>query len=120
VSLDAGRYDEARQMLETALAADPANAPALNRLGVANRKLGRFAVARGSYEGAIVTDPTFADAERNLAILLDLYLADPAAALPHYERYQTLTSGADTEVAGWVKELKARLGQGERKVEPKP
>jgi lipoprotein NlpI len=67
-----------------------------------------------------VTDPTFADAERNLAILLDLYLADPAAALPHYERYQTLTSGADTEVAGWVKELKARLGQGERKVEPKP
>jgi tetratricopeptide (TPR) repeat protein len=120
VSLNAGHYDEARQKLEMALAAYPANAPALNRLGVANRQLGRFAVARGSYESAIVTDPTFADAERNLGILLDLYLADPAAALPHYERYQTLTSGADTEVAGWVKELKARLGQGERKVESKP
>jgi TolA-binding protein/Flp pilus assembly protein TadD len=120
VSLDAGRYDEARQALEAGLAASPANAPALNRLGVANRKLGRFAASRSSYESAIVTDSNFADAERNLAILLDLYLADPAAALPHYERYMTLASGADTEVAGWVKELKARLGQGERKVESKP
>jgi tetratricopeptide (TPR) repeat protein len=120
VSLDAGRYDEARQMLEAALAVDPVNAPALNRLGYANRKLGRFQVAKGSYESAIVADPNFADAERNLGILLDLYLGDPAAALPHYERYQTLTSGADTEVAGWVKELQARLGQAERKVESQP
>ena len=120
MSLDAGRNDEARQMFETALAAAPANAPALNRLGVANRRLGHFAVARGAYERAITTDPTFADAERNLAILLDLYMGDPAAALPHYESYQTLTSGADTEVSGWVKELKARLGQTERKVESQP
>ena len=120
VSLDAGRYDEARQMLEAALAANPANAPALNRLGYANRKLGRFQAAKGAYESAIVTDPNFSDAERNLGILLDLYLGDPAAALPHYERYQALTSGADTEVAGWVKELRARLGQTERKVESQP
>ena len=42
VSLDAGRYDEARQLFEAALAAYPANAPALNRLGLANRKLGRL------------------------------------------------------------------------------
>ena len=53
----------------------------------------------------------FADAERNLAILLDLYVADPAGALPHYERYQTLTSGADPQVAGWLTELRTRLGQ---------
>ncbi len=107
-------------MLEAALAANPANAPALNRLGYGNRKLGRFQAAKGAYESAIVTDPNFSDAERNLGILLDLYLGDPAAALPHYERYQALTSGADTEVAGWVKELQARLGQTERKVESQP
>jgi tetratricopeptide (TPR) repeat protein len=120
VSLDAGRYDEGRQLFEAALAAYPANAPALNRLGFANRKLGRLGVARGAYESAILTDPAFADAERNLAILLDLYLADPAGALPHYERYQTLTSGADTQVAGWLTELRTRLGQAPRQVESQP
>jgi tetratricopeptide (TPR) repeat protein len=119
-SLDAGRYDEARQLFEAALAAAPAHAPALNRLGFANRKLGRLAVARGAYESAIVADPTFADAERNLAILLDLYLGDPAGALTHYERYQMLTSGADTQVAGWVTELKTRLGQASHKGSSQP
>jgi Flp pilus assembly protein TadD len=99
---------------------DPANAPALNRLGLANRKLGRLGVARGAYESAILTDPAFADAERNLAILLDLYVADPAGALPHYERYQTLTGGADTQVAGWLTELRTRLGQAPHKVESQP
>ena len=87
---------------------------------MANRKLGRLGVARGAYESAIVTDPAFADAERNLAILLDLYLADAAGALPHYERYQALTSGADTQVAGWLTELRARLGQAPDKVESQP
>ena len=120
VSLDAGRFEEARQMFQSGLSTFPGNAPALNRLGYANRRLGRFADARGAYESAIAADPNFADAERNLAILFDLYLADPAAALPHYERYQALTSNADTEVTGWIKELKARLGQSERKVEAKP
>jgi tetratricopeptide (TPR) repeat protein len=119
-ALDAGRYDEARQLLEAALAVDPANAPALNRLGLANRRLGRLAVARGAYESAIVTDPAHADAERNLAILLDLYLADAASALLHYERYQTLTGGADTQVAGWVIELRSRLGQAPQNVESPP
>ena len=120
ISLDAGRIEEARQMLEAGLAVDAANAPALNRLGYANRRLGKFQAAKSAYESASVADPNFADVERNLAILLDLYMGEPAAALPHYERYQLLTSGADSEVGGWVKELKARLGQAERKVEAKP
>jgi len=120
VSFDARRFDEARQLYEAALVADSSNVNALNRLGVADRRLGRFADARAAYERAIVADPTYADAERNLAILLDLYLGDAAGALPHLERYQALTSGADTEVAGWVVELKSRLGQAQRKAEAQP
>ncbi len=120
VSLDAGRYEEARQMFEAGLAAFPGNPAGLNRLGYANRRLGRFAEAQGAYERALALDPNFADAERNLGIVLDLYRAEPAAALPHLERYQALTSGADQEVAGWIKELKTRLGQSERKVEGNP
>jgi len=68
---------------EPAVATDPAKAVVLNRLGIAYRRLGRFADARTAYEQALAADPASADAECNLAILLDLYLDDPASALPH-------------------------------------
>ena len=84
-------------------------AAAANREGVLQRRDGNFAAARAAYERALTLDPTHADAERNLAILLDLYLEDPSAALPHYERYQALTQGADKEVTAWLVELKTRL-----------
>jgi hypothetical protein len=84
-------------------------AAAANREGVLQRRDGNFAAARAAYERALTLDPAHADAERNLAILLDLYLEDPSAALPHYERYQALTQGADKEVTAWLVELKTRL-----------
>ena len=71
--------------------ADPPGAGHFNRLGIAYRQAGRFADARAAYEQAIAADPALADAECNLAILFDLYLDDPEAALPHFERYQALT-----------------------------
>ena len=116
-SYDAGRFDEARPLYEAALAADPNSATALNRLGLANRKLGRLADARAAYERAVLADPAFADAERNLGIVLDLYSGDAAGALPHYERYQALTSGADTEVGAWLIELRTRLNRAPRTAE---
>jgi tetratricopeptide (TPR) repeat protein len=91
-----------------------------NQLGIAYREAGRFADARAAYERAIAADPTLADAECNLGILLDLYLDDPAAALPHYERYQTLVVEADPKVTAWVAELRARLGLVQRTAEAKP
>jgi len=91
-----------------------------NQLGIAYRKAGRFADARAAYERAIAADPTLADAECNLGILLDLYLDDPAAALPHYERYQSLAAEADPKVTAWVAELRARLGLVQRTAEAKP
>jgi hypothetical protein len=42
-------------------------------------------------------------------VLLDLYLNDPAAALPEFERYKEL-SGEDKPVASWIAELRARTG----------
>ena len=119
-SLEAGRNEDAGRALEAALVVDPANAGALNRLGVASRRQGRFADARASYERAIAADPSDADAERNLAVLLDLYLGDPAAALAHYERHQALTGGVDAQVGAWVVELRTRLGQVPRTAEVQP
>ena len=89
-------------------------------LGVAERRLGHFAEARAAYERAIAADPAFAAPQRNLGVLLDLYLGDPAGALPHYERYQALTGGADPEVASWLVELRTRLGQVPRTAEAQP
>ena len=81
------------------------------------RKAGQFAEAKAAYERALALDPNYADAERNLAILQDLYLDDPAAALPHFERYQLLTQGADKEVTAWLVELKSRLAAVTRTAE---
>jgi tetratricopeptide (TPR) repeat protein len=113
-SLAAGRDEEARTMLEAALQRDPVNAVGWSRLGVAERRLGHFDRARDAYALAIGADPTYAAAERNLAVLLDLYLGDAKAALPHYERYQLLAGDSDTEASAWLVELRSRLGQVSR------
>ena len=76
--------------------------------------------ARAAYERAIAADPALADAECNLGILLDLYLDDPAAALPHYERYQALAGDADKRAAAWLAELRTRLGLVQRTAEVQP
>jgi tetratricopeptide (TPR) repeat protein len=121
--LNPGRY--ARVEAAAPPAAVPALAPesdpaAQNALGVEERRLGRFAEARAAYERALALDPNHADAERNLAILHDLYLDNPTAALPHYERYQQLTLGADKEVTAWLSELKARIAAETRTAEAQP
>jgi tetratricopeptide (TPR) repeat protein len=100
--------------------ADAFGAALQNQLGIAYRKAGRFADARAAYERAIAADPVLADAECNLAILLDLYLDDPAAALPRYERAQALAAESDPKVAAWVAELRTRLGLQQRTAEAKP
>ncbi|MCM2311186.1 MAG: tetratricopeptide repeat protein, partial [Steroidobacteraceae bacterium] len=99
---------------------DPLGATLYNELGIAYRRAGRFADARAAYERARSADPTLADAECNLGILLDLYFDDPAAALPHYERYLVLAGDADPKVAAWLAELRTRLGLVQRTAEAKP
>jgi outer membrane protein assembly factor BamD (BamD/ComL family) len=110
--LKPGRYarlEVAAEPVAGAALAPEADPAAQNLLGVQKRRAGQFAEAKSAYERALALDPNFADAERNLAILQDLYLDNPTAALPHYERYQLLTQGADTQVTAWLVELKARL-----------
>jgi tetratricopeptide (TPR) repeat protein len=119
-SLEAERDAEAREMLLVALQLDPTNPAGLNRLGIAERRLGGFAEARAAYERAIAADPAYAEPERNLAVLLDLYLGEPAQALVHYERYQSLSGDVDPQVAAWLVELRTRLGQVSRTAEVQP
>jgi tetratricopeptide (TPR) repeat protein len=120
VALQSGAAAEAATKLEAIAAQDPANAAGLNLLGVAQRRVGRFVDARTAYERSIAVDPSYAAPERNLAILLDLYLDDPTAALPHYERCQALTTGTDKELDAWLVEVRTRLGQVSRTAEARP
>jgi tetratricopeptide (TPR) repeat protein len=110
-ALEAGDLVGAASHAEAALALDPASATAFNLLGVAQRRLGHFAEARAAYEQAIAAAPEYPAPQRNLGVLLDLYLDDPAAALPHYERYQAMTGAGDAVVGPWLVELRTRLGQ---------
>ena len=116
-SLAAGRDEEAAGELNAALGQYSASAEGHNRLGIAYRRLGRMAEARGAYERAIAADPSMPAPHRNLAVLLDLYLAQPAAALERYEQYQRLAGGADPEAAAWLAELRTRMNQTQRTAE---
>jgi tetratricopeptide (TPR) repeat protein len=105
----AGKPDEAETTLRQVLERDPANAVAWSELGIVLRQSGRFKEARDAYEHALAGDASYAPAHRNLAVLLDLYLNEPAAALPEMERYREL-GGDDKPVNGWIAELRARTG----------
>jgi tetratricopeptide (TPR) repeat protein len=116
-ALEAGDDPAAETQIAAALAAEPTNADALNMLGVVNRRLGRFQEARTAYERAAALAPAYPAPQRNLGVLLDLYLGDPAAALAHYEQYQLLTGGADPDTGPWLVELRTRLGKVPRTAE---
>jgi tetratricopeptide (TPR) repeat protein len=103
------RLNEAESAFKTALEHNRANAVAGNELGIVERRLGKFAEAEAAYQGTIAADPNFAAAHLNLGVLYDLYLAQPQKALDEFERYLAI-AGENKQVAGWVVELRKRVG----------
>jgi tetratricopeptide (TPR) repeat protein len=103
------RWSEAEATFKAALERSPANPVAGNELGIVERKLGKFAEAEAAYQRTIAAEPNYAPAHLNLGVLYDLYLAQPQKALTEFERYIEI-AGENKQVAGWVVELRKRVG----------
>lgn len=78
-ALAADEYGLAIQQFQSALAAGETKAPALNGLGVAFAKLGRFDLAERYFQGAMAVAPEEARYRENLARLM----TSPAYAMRH-------------------------------------
>lgn len=108
----AGDLEAAEKTLRLALEANPNHPVAHNELGIVLRKTGRFEEAKASYEAALATYPGYHYARRNLAVLCDLYLAEPECALDNYKAYMSTVTG-DEEASMWISDIESRLGQTE-------
>lgn len=105
-----GKLELAEQHLKTALGLVPNHPVASNEYALLLRKGGRFKEAREIYEKAIADFPDYLPARRNLGILCDVYLNDPACALKQFEIYSEKMP-EDAQVKTWIAELRMRLGR---------
>ena len=109
IYLQSSRLTDAEAAFQSALVRNPANTAAGNELGIVERKLGKFSEAESAYQRTIAADPNYAPAYLNLGVLYDLYLAEPQKALEQFEHYLQLV-GDNKQVAGWLVELRKRVG----------
>ena len=117
--LQGSKLPQAETAFKTALERNPANAVAANELGIVERKLGKFPEAEAAYQRAVAAEPGYAPAHLNLGVLYDLYLGEPQKALEQFENYIQL-AGENKQVAGWVVELRKRVGSASPAAKKEP
>ncbi len=104
------KLEQAEKYLKTAQELFPDHPVVCNEYGLLYRRTGRFAEARAIYEKALARFPDYYPLHRNLGILCDLYLNDPACALKHYEIYSRAEPG-NKKVKAWIADLHTRIGR---------
>ncbi|MFT7553915.1 MAG: tetratricopeptide (TPR) repeat protein [Planctomycetota bacterium] len=102
-------FERAEEFFELALGINDNDAVAHNHLGILQRHKGQFKNALDRYQRAIELDQNYAFAHLNLGILFDIYLQDLDKAMAQYELYLKLTSTENSEINGWILDIKRRL-----------
>ncbi|MGH1470453.1 MAG: tetratricopeptide repeat protein [Cellvibrionaceae bacterium] len=104
------RQEDAETAFNNSIKANSLNLDAYNQLGLLLREEGRFGDAETQYKKAIAVWPKHAASHKNIGILYDLYMGDLNKALNHFEIFQYLQSEPDRQMAGWIIDLKRRIG----------
>ncbi|MCW8901358.1 MAG: tetratricopeptide repeat protein [Gammaproteobacteria bacterium] len=112
IALKNNRPDKALELVKLALTKNPNLAQALNLLAYLEQLNGEIHLAEKHYKEAIKNKDDYAIAHYNIALLYDVYLQDIASAIPHYERYMTLTNNKDKATADWLEQLKNNKDKG--------
>ena len=101
------QYEQGIAALVKVTQAAPGVTAAHIDLGIAYSRAGNLEKAETSLVQALTLHPTFHFAQRNLAILCDLYLADRQCALSNYEAYLR-SAPDDQDVVKWLADLRNR------------
>ena len=112
-----GQLEAALEALHKAIELNPTNPVAHHQSAIVQRELGAFEAALEAYTQALQLAPEYALAHRNLGILYDLYLQQPAAALSHYRTYLELSQQPDKQVRDWVVDLERRVSNAQARAE---
>jgi len=84
-----GSLARAEELLERAVALDPADVPAWNDLGVVLVRRGQRRRGIAAFERSLALDPKHADAHRNLAVALE-HDGQALGAAAHYRAFLAL------------------------------
>lgn len=101
-------YSKAQNAFENAQRTNPLNPDAYVPYGVMLREQGQFSQAEAQYQKSLAIWPHNTEALRNLGILYDLYLNQPAKALQQFQLCESLSTDTDKELKGWIAELQRR------------
>lgn len=104
------KWENATQSLTIAIEKNAKNLKALNQLGFAWRNMGKFKEAEKAYLQAIKVNPEFSESYLNIGILYDIYMGQFVKASDYYQKYQSLQSEPNRQVAGWIVDINRRAG----------
>lgn len=102
--------EKAEENLKLATDKNKKNVKILNQLGLIYRQMGKFKEAEGAYKKAIKIAPNDSTGYKNIGILYDIYMGKFVKASEYYQKYQSMQSEPDRQVAGWIVDINRRAG----------
>ena len=110
IDFQSENFEKAESHYKKAIETNSENTNAYLRLGLAQRKQGKFLIAQHTYAKLLSMWPDFPEAHLNIGVLYDLYLNHPIRAQRHIEAFLFLTQGENQDIVKWLEDVKSRTG----------